>query len=175
MTSRDDVIEPTADEIKRVREVTRPIVGIENRTAIEVFDMMCDRVRRAAIFAMNRRASPPKKEEGFQAVIEAREAAKGQLGTLREAMRLRRERASPPASVEAEARAFARGIEAAAKWHDERAKHYRAEGARWRAEIEGMRAHYSLVAAKEHEAHAAAIRSISQSPTVELDERQKQT
>lgn len=27
--------------------VTRPIVGIENRTAQEVFDIMCDRIRRA--------------------------------------------------------------------------------------------------------------------------------
>lgn len=28
--------------------LTRPIVGIENRTAQEVFDIMCDRVRAAA-------------------------------------------------------------------------------------------------------------------------------
>lgn len=28
-------------------ELTRPIIGIENRTAQEVFDMMCDRIRYA--------------------------------------------------------------------------------------------------------------------------------
>lgn len=28
-------------------DLTRPIVGIENRTAAEVFDIMCDRIRRA--------------------------------------------------------------------------------------------------------------------------------
>jgi len=27
-------------------DLTRPIIGIENRTALEVFDMMCDRFRR---------------------------------------------------------------------------------------------------------------------------------
>lgn len=30
-------------------ETTRPIVGIENRTAQEVFDIMCDRITRAAV------------------------------------------------------------------------------------------------------------------------------
>jgi hypothetical protein len=27
-------------------KLTRPIIGIENRTALEVFDIMCDRIRR---------------------------------------------------------------------------------------------------------------------------------
>jgi hypothetical protein len=30
-------------------ELTRPIIGIENRTAQEVFDMMCDRIRYAKV------------------------------------------------------------------------------------------------------------------------------
>jgi hypothetical protein len=28
-------------------KLTRPIIGIENRTALEVFDIMCDRISRA--------------------------------------------------------------------------------------------------------------------------------
>lgn len=30
-------------------DATRPIIGIENRTAQEVFDMMCDRIRYAKV------------------------------------------------------------------------------------------------------------------------------
>ncbi|MGB3833752.1 MAG: hypothetical protein WA975_18025 [Mesorhizobium sp.] len=30
-------------------DLTRPIIGIENRTAQEVFDIMCDRFRRAPL------------------------------------------------------------------------------------------------------------------------------
>ena len=29
-------------------DLTRPIIGIENRSALEVFDIMCDRIRGAA-------------------------------------------------------------------------------------------------------------------------------
>lgn len=32
-------------------DLTRPIIGIENRTAQEVFDIMCDRFRRSAVSA----------------------------------------------------------------------------------------------------------------------------
>lgn len=32
-------------------ELTRPIIGIENRTAQEVFDIMCDRIRSALVSA----------------------------------------------------------------------------------------------------------------------------
>lgn len=41
----------TAD-IDPVENLTRPIVGIENRTAVEVFDIMCDRIARAMQTAM---------------------------------------------------------------------------------------------------------------------------
>jgi hypothetical protein len=36
------------DELVRLAdELTRPIIGIHNRTPLEVFDMMCDRIRAA--------------------------------------------------------------------------------------------------------------------------------
>lgn len=38
-----------ADVVERLRNLTRPIVGIEHRTAQEVFDLMVERVRRARL------------------------------------------------------------------------------------------------------------------------------
>ena len=37
---------PTTEQLKVIQaDLTRPIVGIENRTAQEAFDIMCDRIR----------------------------------------------------------------------------------------------------------------------------------
>jgi hypothetical protein len=37
---------PTQDSVSDVERLTRPIIGIENRTPQEVFDILCDRLRR---------------------------------------------------------------------------------------------------------------------------------
>ena len=44
--------------------LTRPIVGIENRTAQEVFDIMCDRFRLAALVAALSANSQSRQAEG---------------------------------------------------------------------------------------------------------------
>lgn len=37
-----------------VSQLTRPIIGIENRTPLEVFDIMCDRIDHAARVSTNK-------------------------------------------------------------------------------------------------------------------------
>lgn len=44
LTLKDD---PGNGEAERLTRLTRPIIGIENRTPLEVFDIMADRIRAA--------------------------------------------------------------------------------------------------------------------------------
>lgn len=88
----DVKLEPTAEEIERVaRAMCRNVSGKVT------FWHRFKSTARVAILAMDRSASPPTEGEAFQAVVEVREWSKGQLGSLKETIRLRRERTSPPA------------------------------------------------------------------------------
>lgn len=64
-------------------ELTRPIIGIENRTAQEVFDIMADRVRRAL------RATRPEPAPADGLTLNARIADRGRIAELEQAERNR--------------------------------------------------------------------------------------
>lgn len=63
----------THEAIEQREGLTRPIIGIENRTAQEVFDIMCDRIVRRLAAEQTRASTPAVDREAdlFQAIHDA--------------------------------------------------------------------------------------------------------
>jgi DNA-binding PucR family transcriptional regulator len=74
------------------KDPLRPIIGVENRTAQEVFDIMCDRIR-AALEAAERRAGEAEEDRDSQqriaiAVIAERDTLRARVERLESHLRV---------------------------------------------------------------------------------------
>jgi iron-sulfur cluster repair protein YtfE (RIC family) len=68
-------------------DITRPIIGIENRTAQEVFDIMCDRVRYLAQERDKYKEEADRRTKEIEATYLVQKRLKAEREELREALK----------------------------------------------------------------------------------------